>query len=75
MMSWPSNIKDIEAQGQSYETKQIIFLVAGGVAAVTGTVIYIVGRSKKPSQEGLVQLVLAPTATPDTVGVSLSGGF
>jgi hypothetical protein len=71
MMSWPNNIKQIEADGQSYEDKQIIFLVAGGVVAVTGVVIYAVGRSK----HGPESITVTPTATQDSVGVSIGGGF
>jgi tetratricopeptide (TPR) repeat protein len=69
-MSWPENIHDIEAQGQSYENKQVIFLVAGGALTVTGVVLLVAGRSKRSPG-----YVLAPTATPDSVGVSLGGGF
>lgn len=70
-MSWPDNIKQIEADGQSYENKQIIFLIAGGAVAVTGAVIFVVGRSKHSSE----RLAITPTATTNSVGLSLGGGF
>ncbi len=71
-MSWPTNILEIEADGRSHERKQIAFLVIGGVAAVTGTVLYVVGRSKRGSGE---RISVVPTVTSETVGVSLGGGF
>jgi len=71
-MSWPDNIKQIEADGESFEKKQIIFTVAGGVLATTGAVIYFIGRSKRGSAE---RVTVAPTATPDTLGVTIGGGF
>ncbi|MBS1120639.1 MAG: hypothetical protein H6Q90_2867 [Deltaproteobacteria bacterium] len=71
-MSWPDNIKQIEAEGQSAENKQIVFLVVGGAATVTGAVLYIVGRSKKGSSE---RIALTPTASAHSVGVSLGGAF
>lgn len=71
MMSWPANIKQIEADGQSFENKQIIFLVAGGVFTAAGAVIYVVGRGK----HGEEHVTVTPTATMDSVGVSIGGGF
>ncbi len=71
-MSWPDNIAEIEAQGQSYENRQIGFLVVGGLVTITGTVLYVVGRSKKHSDE---RIAITPSVTPETIGVSLGGGF
>ena len=71
-MSWPDNIKQIEADGASFEKKQIIFTVAGGVLATTGAVIYLVGRSRRGSAE---RVTVTPTATSDTLGVTIGGGF
>ena len=51
MMMWPDNINTIEADGQSYENKQIGFMVAGGAMIVAGAAMYILGRSGKSSTE------------------------
>jgi serine/threonine-protein kinase len=68
---WPSDIKQIEADGEAAERKQVIFLAAGGALAVTGTVLYFMGRSRRSERTVAVQ----PTATPDTLGLAISGGF
>lgn len=69
---WPDNIKQQEADGESYQTKQIIFLVAGGAAVATGTALYFIGRSKKPSAE---RMTFVPVATPDSVGFAFGKRF
>ena len=56
-MMWPDNINTIESEGQSYENKQIGFMVIGGAMIVAGAVMYIVGGSKKPTTE----VTLIPT--------------
>ncbi len=48
---WPDNINMIESEGQSYENKQIAFMVIGGAAIVGGAAMYILGRSSKSSTE------------------------
>jgi hypothetical protein len=69
---WPENIKQIEDDGAAFEKKQILFTVIGGALVATGVVVYVIGRSKKSSE---TSLTVTPTATPEAVGVSLSGGF
>lgn len=69
---WPSNIKQLEEDGAAHEKKQIIFLVVGGAVAIGGAAMYFVGRSKE-RPPGAVSIT--PVASPDAVGVSLSGGF
>ena len=69
---WPPNIKQMEEDGAAHEKKQIIFLVAGGAVAIAGAAMYFVGRSKE-KPPGAVSIT--PVASPDAVGVSLSGGF
>jgi hypothetical protein len=48
---WPDNINTIESDGQSYENKQIGFMVVGGAMIVAGAAMYIIGGSKKPATE------------------------
>jgi hypothetical protein len=69
--AWMNNIDDFEARGHGYQTKQIIFLAAGGAAVVVGGVLFGVGRSKSRSQEQRTAIV--PVATPTTAGFAISG--
>ena len=68
---WPANIKQIEADGQTYENRQVIFTIAGGALITTGVVVYFIGRSKKSE----TSVSVTPTVTSETAGVSLSGSF
>lgn len=69
---WPANIKQMESDGQSDQSKQIGFMVGGGVALVAGTVLYFVGRPKASSDE---HVSLAPVVTGTSVGLSLGGSY
>jgi tetratricopeptide (TPR) repeat protein len=69
---WPANIKQIEADGKSDQTKQIGFLVGGGIAVVAGAVVYFVGHNRAESGE---HVSLAPVLTPNSVGLSLGGSY
>lgn len=69
---WPAEIQELEEEGQAHENKQIIFMVAGGAVLVTGIALYVVGRSKKSSGESVT---LVPTATQQSAGLALTGGF
>lgn len=70
-IAWRDDIKDYEAKGQRYENMQIAFLVAGGALVVGGTALYMLGRSKKPTES----MTVTPVATANSAGVSLSGSF
>ena len=59
---WPANIKQIEADGKSDQTKQIGFMVGGGVALAAGAVLYFVGRSHGSSSEEHVSVAPVVTA-------------
>ncbi|HEV7557067.1 MAG TPA: tetratricopeptide repeat protein [Kofleriaceae bacterium] len=74
MDAWPDSIKQDEADGKSAQTKQIAFMVAGGAIAATGIVIYLVARSKSPEEQHATARIV-PTATPDSIGLTLTGGF
>ncbi len=67
---WPDNINDLEKQGESHETKQIIFLTVGGVALVGGAALYFLGRSKRSSE-----VSITPTVAAGGAGVVFSGAF
>ena len=69
---WPNDILDIEARGQRDENLQIGLLIGGGVAVIGGGVLYFLGNSKKPAERAVV---LRPTATQSSVGLSIGGGF
>ena len=71
-MMWPDNIQDLEKEGQAHETKQIIFMVAGGAMIATGVALYFIGRSRKGSE---TTATIVPTATPDSAGMAIVGGF
>jgi hypothetical protein len=79
---WPDTIKQDEADGKSAQTKQIAFMVAGGAVAATGVVLYLVGRSKAPEEQHASRAhkprpwaALTPAASPDSVGLVVTGGF
>ena len=69
---WPSDIREYEKEGRDLNTKQAIFMTAGGVAIVGGIVIYLVGRSKSSSGE---RVSLRPAASLTSIGLALTGGF
>jgi hypothetical protein len=69
---WPSDIKQQEADGKSDQTKQIVFMVAGGVALAGGVAVALYGRSRASTSE---HVSIAPMASPTTLGVAVGGGF
>ena len=71
-MMWPDNIQELEDKGQSHENKQIVLMIAGGAMVATGVALYFIGRSRKGSDE---TVTLVPTATPESAGLALTGGF
>jgi tetratricopeptide (TPR) repeat protein len=72
MTMWPTNIKQMEADGQSDQNKQIAFMIAGGVLTTAGLFMTIIGHSHASAAE---HVSIAPTATPSSVGFAVSGGF
>ncbi|MGE5186690.1 MAG: tetratricopeptide repeat protein [Acidobacteriota bacterium] len=72
MTMWPTNIKQMEADGQSDQNKQIAFMIVGGVATTTGVVMAIIGKSHASQPE---HVSLRPVATPSSVGLAIGGGF
>ena len=77
---WPDNLRDIEAEGQKYENRQIYLTAAGGVLTATGVVLFIfgatrTGSSEKPEKAEAAKLTLRPTAAPGSFGLTLGRGF
>jgi tetratricopeptide (TPR) repeat protein len=70
---WPDDIRTREADGKSYEKKQIGFMAAGGVAVAIGVVLFVVGGPK--ATDTSTQVSITPIATPDTMGFAASGRF
>lgn len=68
---WPDDIQDLEKQGQAHENKQIIFMIAGGALVATGVALYFIGRSRKSTES----VAVVPTATPESAGLAITGGF
>ena len=69
---WPDEIQKLEDEGQAHENKQIIFMIAGGALVAGGVALYFIGRSRKGGTESVT---LVPTATPESAGIALTGGF
>lgn len=69
---WPDSIKAMEQQGKDDQTKQIEFMVGGGVVLGLGVVIAVLGH---PSASSAEHVTLRPVATPNTVGLAIGGGF
>lgn len=69
---WPANIKQIEADGQADENKQVELLIGGGVALVAGGVLYFIGRSRASSGE---HVSIAPVITPNGAGLAAFGRY
>lgn len=70
-MAWPADIQDREKEGKRWGRNGPILMVTGGVVATAGVVLYFVGRSKRTERS----VAVTPTATPDSVGVTLGGRF
>jgi hypothetical protein len=69
-LPWDPHIRDIEREGQSDENKQIGFMIVGGVVMVGGAVVALIGHNRAAEH-----VAIAPTATPSSVGLVVSGGF
>lgn len=70
-MPWPGEIDQLEKDGQAAENKQIAFLIGGGVLAVAGAVVYVVGRSKSNRERPTVSANVGNGA----VGLLVNGRF
>ena len=70
---WPANIKQMEADGKSDQTKQIAFTIGGGAVLAAGAIVYFIGRSHASSSGEHVSV--APVVTPNSVGFALGGSY
>ena len=68
---WTEDVAKIQRDGQRFENRQILFMVAGGTVLVTGAVLYYLGHRKRARAE----VTLTPTAAPGGMGVVLGGRF
>lgn len=71
---WDSDIEKREKDGQTYEDRQIQLMVAGGVLAATGVVLFVVGATRGGEQRS-EQISVRPLASQTTLGIALGGGF
>jgi tetratricopeptide (TPR) repeat protein len=69
--AWPEDIRELESRGQHYENLQIGFLIASGVLAATGVVLYVVSRPDSAEHGQERSIAVAPT----TNGLSVFGRF
>jgi tetratricopeptide (TPR) repeat protein len=69
---WPDGIKQMEADGKSYQDKQVYMMIGGGVLLGAGVVMAVLGRPHAADAE---HVSIAPVATPTTMGIAVSGGF
>ncbi len=69
---WPSDIKNQESEGQSDQTKQIAFMIGGGVVAGVGVLLTVIGHEKASTAE---HVSIRPVATQRSLGLAISGGF
>jgi tetratricopeptide (TPR) repeat protein len=71
---WPSNIHQLEADGDTYEKKQIGFMIGGGLVVGAGVAMFFLG-APKANAEGAASVSFTPVATPDTLGFAAAGRF
>ena len=69
---WPDNIKQLESDGKSDQTKQIAFMVTGGIVMVGGAALGIYGHMHAANAE---HVSIAPVASPTSVGFVLGRRF
>lgn len=69
---WPDDIRQIEADGQRYEDRQIQLTIVGSALVVAGGVLYVIGATRGSSPE---KVSVRPTATANSFGLAVGGGF
>ena len=70
--SHPASTTGLEARAAMHESRETWLLAGGGLALVTGGVLYLTGRHDRHRAEAAI---LAPTMTKGGAGLSLSGAF
>ncbi len=69
---WDRDIAQQEADGASFEKKQIYFMVGGGIAVAAGVTMFFLGGPKKTSETGVA---ITPSVSPDQLGFVAAGRF
>jgi tetratricopeptide (TPR) repeat protein len=67
-------------EGETANNRFIAFTAVGGAALVAGGVLYAIGHlrandTRRDHHDRDNSLAIAPTITPDAIGLSISGGF
>ena len=65
--AWRNDIVAYEQEGKDDQTKQIIFMTAGGIVAAGGAVLYWLGHSKNTAVE---QVSVRPVVSPSSIGIA-----
>jgi tetratricopeptide (TPR) repeat protein len=65
----------LQSEGRSYNTAAISLFAVGGVAAATAITLFIVDFARKPKSEPAKQVLLLPSVSPGSVGLSVVGGL
>jgi tetratricopeptide (TPR) repeat protein len=73
-MPWQDDIRSLQTRGQSYENRQIGFLIGGGVLVATGAVLYVLGRASGPEPAASASKATVQM-TPTTNGFAVLGTF
>ncbi len=65
----------LQSEGRSYNTAAISLFAVGGVAAATAITLFVVDFVRKPKSEPAKQVLLLPSVSPGSVGLSVVGGL
>ncbi len=65
----------LQSEGRSYNTAAISLFAVGGVATATAITLFIVDYLRKPKSEPAKQVMLLPSVSPGSVGLSVLGGL
>ncbi|HSN25382.1 MAG TPA: hypothetical protein VLT45_03830 [Kofleriaceae bacterium] len=68
----PASTANLEARAAMHQSREMWALAGGGLALVTGGVLYLTGRHDRHKAEAAV---LAPTLTKGGAGLTLGGAF
>lgn len=68
---WPTNIRELQSSGESYNRQQLIGLIGSGVLVTTGVVLLVLSRPDAPERTDKVVVKVAPTSN----GFAVFGRF
>ena len=72
---WARDIAQQEADGASYEKKQIYFMIGGGVALAAGVTLFFLNGPKARAEATDKTVRFSPVASPDSFGFAAAGRF